>query len=44
MNLISGTYYSYERKEYAFMVLQENTIIFLKQRSKNQNFLVGTDS
>ena len=27
MNLISGIHYSYERKEYAFMVLREYTII-----------------
>ena len=28
MNLISETYHSYERREYAFIVLQEYTIIF----------------
>ena len=29
MNLISGTHHSYERREYAFIILREYTIIFL---------------
>ena len=28
MNLISGTYHSYERREYTFMVLQKYLIIY----------------
>ena len=31
MNLISGTYYSCERREYTFMVLREYTIISCKK-------------
>ena len=30
INLISGTHHSYERREYAFIVLQEYAIISLK--------------
>ena len=35
MNLISGTHHSYGRKEYAFMVLREYTIISRKYLTIN---------
>ena len=38
MNLISGTHHSYERREHAFMVLREYTIISL---SKNIVIMVA---
>ena len=34
MNLISGTHHSYEMRKYAFMKLQEYTIISLQTRKK----------
>ena len=38
MNLISGTHHQCERKEYAFMILREYTIIFpIRLILQNQN-------
>ena len=41
MNLISVTHHSCERKEYAFMIFQEYTIISWGRDKKGEKLLIG---